>query len=446
MRSAANDNLKTDILCVDFWRAGLKVHCLPVYKQLARLAPNITMKAFHRESFCARGKSVPKIDRIDGLECYDTSYFAYPRDLEKIVRQFDPRIVLILTHSFLFDRAIIKLCRRLGIRTVFLQHGAVSFSLRRPKLKPYLLPAIYLDKAKWYLLYYLPIYFRVTAPEDPLFMFRPSFFRFLLGSLVLNYTFVPPKPTSEVRADHALVYGEFYAERFKHLHGYQDNQVHIVGNLTFDEVIDVAKRGAIGRESWLSARELDPTRKTITYLPQPLVEEGYVGKSEFQDLLATLVDLANKKELNLIIKLHPRNNQGLFSSLIDKLFISVEEKNLTESVCFSDAVIGHYSTALGLAIATYKPLIIWNTFKGISVLSEGLQGLSSVAHVARSLDELEGLLNAISNNDWACDGRLYDEWLRKYSYSNPEEKAIQRIAEFLVTEYESLTENRDEER
>lgn len=446
MKKEISNNLEADVLFVDFWRVGLKVHCLPIYKQLSRLASSITMKAFHRGSFYARGKPVPKVDCIDGLECYDISYFSCPRDLERIVRQFNPRIVLILTHSFLFDRAIIKLCRRLNIRTVFLQHGAVSFTLHRPKLKPYLLPAIYLDKAKRYLLYYLPIYFRATTPEDPLFMFKPSFLRFLFGSLILNYTFVPPKPASEVRADHALVYGEFYAEKFEHLHGYQDNQVHIVGNLTFDPLIDVAKTGAAGRETWLRGRGLDPARRTITYLPQPLVEEGYVGKSEFQDLLAGLVDLANKNGLNLIIKLHPRNNPCFFSSLTNKIFISVEEKNLTESVCFSDAVIGHSSTALGLAIAAYKPLILWNAFKAISVLSEGLQGLSSVAHVARLSDEIKELLDAISNNDWACDRNLYDEWLRKYSYSNPEEKAVQRIAEFLIAEYESLTENVGERR
>lgn len=431
------------MLFVDFWRVGLKAHCLPVCKQLARLAPNITMKAFHRESFYARGKSVPKIDRIDGLECYDISYFSCARDLERIVRQFNPRIVLILTHSFLFDRAIIKLCRRLGIRTVFLQHGAVSFSLRRLKLKPYLLPTIYLDKAKRYLLYYLPIYFRVTVSEDPLFMFRPSFLRFLFGSLILNYTFVPPKPTSEVRADQALVYGEFYAEKFEHLHGYEDSQVHIVGNLTFDPLIDVAKTGAAGRETWLRGRGLDPARRTITYLPQPLVEEGYVSKSEFQSYLAVLTDQVNERELNLIIKLHPRNSVDLFSVLVDKEAVTIERSHLVESVYYCDAVIGHLSTALGLAMAAHKPLIIWDIFK-TTLLSSAWQEFSSVAHVVASADELRDELNAISTNDWACDRNLYDEWLRKYSYPNPEEKAVQRITEFLIAEYKSLTENIDE--
>ena len=416
---------------------GLKVHCLPIYKQLARLSPSVTMKAFHRESFYARGEFVPKVDCIDGLECYDISYFACPRDLERIVRQFNPRIVLILTHSFLFDRAIIKLCRRLSIRTVFLQHGAVSFSLRRLKLKPSSLPAIYLDKARRYLLYYLPIYFRVTAPEDPFFMFRPSFLRFLLGSLILNYTFVPPKPTSEVRADQALVYGEFYAERFEHLHGYQDNQVHIVGNLTFDALVDVANRGAIGRESWLRDRGLDPIRRTITYLSQPFVEDGHVGKSEFQSYLAMLTDQIKEKELNLIIKLHPRNSIDLFSALLGKEAVTIEQSHLVESIYYCDAVIGHLSTALGLAIATHKPLIIWDVFKTTRSYLNTWQEFSSVAHVVTSLDELRDELNAVNNNDWTCDRALCAEWLRKYSYSNPEEKAVQRITEFLLAEYAS---------
>jgi hypothetical protein len=51
---------------------------------------------------------------------------------------------------------------------------------------------------------------------------------------------------------------------------------------------------------------------------------------------------------------------------------------------------------------------------------------------------LRAELNAISNNEWACDKEeIYADWLRKYSYSNPEEKAVQRITEFLVAEYAS---------
>jgi hypothetical protein len=380
MRNTTNDNLKTDILCVDFWRAGLKVHCLPIYKQLARVSPSITMKAFHRESLYARGESVPKIDCIDGLECYDISYFPWRHNLERIIRQFNPRIVMILTHSFLFDRAIIRLCRRIGIRTIFLQHGAVLFELRRIKPKLYLLPAMYLDRARRYLSYYLPVYFRVTATEDPLSVLRPSFLRFLLGSLVLNYALVPPKPTSEVRADQALVYGQFYVERFEHLHGYQDNQVHIVGNLTFDPLIDVAKRGARGRETWLRSRGLDPARRTITYLPQPFVEDGYTSKSEFQSFLAVLTDQVNEKELNLIIKLHPRNSVDLFSALVGKEAVAIEQSDLVESIYYCDAVIGHLSTALGLAIAAHKPLIIWDLIKMKVSLSSVFQEYSSVAH------------------------------------------------------------------
>jgi len=445
MKRASDNNLKTDILFIDTWRVGIKLHYLPIYKYLQSLHINITIKALHRESLYARGESIPKIDCIDGLECYDISYFPWRRNLERIIRQFNPRIVMLLTHSFLFDRAIIRLCRRMGIRTIFLQHGAVRFSPHKPKQKPYLLPAIYLDKARRYLSYYLPVYFRVTAPEDPLCMLRPDFLRFLFGSLILNYTLVPPKPTSEVRADQALVYGEFYAEKFKRLHGYQDNQVHIVGNLTFDSMVDIAKKAIVERESWLRARRLDPTRRMITYLPQPFVEEGYVGKSEFQRYLGVLGNQVKEKELNLIIKLHPRNDIALFRSLMDKEFIAIEEKDLVESVYFSDAVVGHFSTALGLAIVAYKPLIIVDTFKSMSGSFGDPEDLKSVAHVVTTQNKLGNTLENLSNNDWKCDRSAYNDWKRKYSHFDPKEKVVQRIAKYLIAEYKALTENIGEE-
>jgi len=393
------------------------------------------MKAFHRESLYVRGEPVPKIDCIDGLECYDISYFPWRRNLERIIRQFNPSLVIMLTHSFLFDRAIIRLCRRIGVRTIFLQHGVINFSLGGARLKLHLLPAMYLDKARRYLLYDLPIFFKVMAPEDPLCMLKPSFFQFLARRLILNYRFIPPHRASEVPADQALVYGEFYAEKLKRLHGYQDKQLHIVGNLTFDPLIDLAESGAGGRESWLSARGLDPTRKTVVYLPQPLVEGGYCSQSEFQKYLAMLADQLTEKELNLVIKLHPRNDVNLFSVALSNQYVAIEETDLAGSVYFSDAVVGQSSTALGLAIAAYKPLIIWSMSKGQSFFSGRLEELDSVAYVVESPEDLGLVLDAISSTDWACNVKLYNEWLQKYSYFKLEEKAVQRIAAALIAEY-----------
>ena len=438
-------SLKTDILLIDTLREGTEVHCLPIYKELAHLAPHINMKTFHRESLYSRGASVPKVDCIEGIERYDISYFPWRRNLERIIRQFNPRVVLLLTHSFLFDRAVISLCRRIGIQTIFLQHGAVNFSAYKPQPTLYMWPAIYVNKFRLYLFYYLPMYFKAVAPADPLCMLRLSFVKFLVGSFFVNYAFVPPRPTPEVRADQALAYGEFYAEKFKRLHGYQDNQVHIVGNPTFDPVIDVAKSGAMERKRWLRARNLDPSKKSITYLAQPLVEEGYVSKHEFQKYLATLVRQAKIKGLNLIIKLHPRNNVGLFPPFTNKECIAIEENNLAESVYFSDVVIGHYSTALGLAVAACRPVIIWNAFKSMSGPLLDPENLESIARVATSQDELESILEDLSNNEWEYDRRLYNEWMQQYSYFDPKEKAIQRIAKWLIAEYKAPTENLGEE-
>jgi hypothetical protein len=447
MKRESSNKLKTDILFVDTWRFGIKLHYLPLFKYLREWCPNISMRALHRESLYSRHNSIAEVDIIEGLECYDVSYFPWQRDLERIIQEFHPRIIMILTHSFLFDRSIIKLCRRIGIRTIFLQHGAVRFSLQKPKLKLYLLPAVYLDKARRYLLYYLPVYFRVAAPEDPLCMLRPSFLRFLLGSLFLNYWSIPPKATSEIRADQALVYGEFYAKAFKRLHGYRDDQVHVVGNPTFDLLVDLANQDEIGRRNnWLEDRGLNPNRKTVTYIAQPLVEDRFVRKSDFETHLSLLLDQVAGEGMNLVIKLHPRN-AGEFLSMGRKQGVYIERTELTESVYYADVVLGHFSTALGLAIAAVKPLVLWNPFKVTSTLvAGGFQQLIAIAHVANTPGELKGVLSLVRNDGWLPDQRRYQSWLREYSYFDRTEKAVQRIAQRLITEYRSSTGNIEEER
>lgn len=446
MGRVRKDTLKTDILFIDIWMASTKTHFVPIYKQLQMVAPELAVKALHTGRIVTRDRSLPKVTHIDGLGCYDVSYFRHPRRLREILRYFSPSIVVVLTPSFLFDRAIIQLCRDMGITTFFLQHGAINFSIRKPALKASKILSVYADKARRYLLYYLPVYATIVFPHDCLFFFKPRFIKFLIGSIFRNYAFSPPKSLPKIHTDHALVYGKWYAETVKNMYGYQDNQVHIVGNLTFDPMADIDKRDIVRRETWLKARKLDPTRRTITYLPQPLVEEGYVEKSEFQSYLAVLANQVKEKELNLIIKLHPRNDVAIFRPLMDKELIAVEEKDLAESIYFSDAVVGHSSTALGLAIVAYKPLIIWNTFESMSGSFLDPEDLKSVAHVATTQSELGSTLEGLSNNEWKCDRSPYNGWMRKYSHFDLKEKAVERITTYLIAEYKRLTGKSGEDR
>lgn len=430
--------LKTDVLCIDFGRAGIAQHCLPICRQLHSLAPNLRVKALHRESLYAdRSREVPQEDIIEGLECYDISYFPHRRNLKRVLKEFDPTIVLMLTHSFLFDRAIIRLCRKLGIRSVYLQHGAVNLSLRKPLPKARWLLPIYLRKVARYALFYLPVYVLATWPEDPFSIFRPQFLRFLLGSIFSNYSLVPPEPTSEVRADRAWVYGAFYAEKVQSLHGYQDSDVCIVGNPTFDPMVPLMQGKTQSRENWLRERRLDPTRGTLTYLPQPVVEEGYVDRADFDRFMTALATQTAECGFNLLVKLHPRSDPSLFSALNTRPGVAVGSLHLSECIFHSDVVLGHFSTALGLAVAVHKPVLIWDLSKGLARAFGNLEGLRSIARVIASADELAVTLRGIRDGEWQCDVQMYDRWLDEFACFAPDEPAAKRIARLLIREYKA---------
>lgn len=88
---------------------------------------------------------------------------------------------------------------------------------------------------------------------------------------------------------------------------------------------------------------------------------------------------------------------------------------------------------------------MWNTFKSMSGALVDPENLKSIARVATTQDELGSILEDLSNNEWEYDRRLYNEWMQQYSYFDPKEKAIQRIAKWLIAGHKALAENIGEE-
>ncbi|MDQ7841962.1 MAG: hypothetical protein RDU83_13215 [bacterium] len=284
------------------------------------------------------------------------------------------------------------------------------------------------------MLHFGPMYFRAVVVEDPIFFLRPSFLTFVLGSFCRNYGFAPPQPMDEVRADLALVHGEFHSQKLQVLNGYSPSQVLVVGAVDSDEMLVALSSPShkLRRQSWLLARGLDPSRPTLTYIAQPLVEDGFVSRRRFQAFLRDLAQEASSHGFNLLAKAHPRSSGRAFDSLAHHSCFFAGTDSLADSILYSDVVLGHTSTALGLAVAVRKPLLVWPYVTHGEFEAEVTQQLLEVARPVRSRDELACALRELVSPDWEADHKLYENWLRKYYYFDPTRGAGERIAEILI--------------
>jgi len=295
----------------------------------------------------------------------------------------------------------------------------------------------YLNRLRRYVVHLLPLYFSAAVRDDPLFMMRPAFIRLVVGSLFRNYAFVPPEPVLEVRADLALVYGELYKEKVCLFHGYDPSQVRVVGAMDSDALVALSDSSSPSRDrsSWLSRRRLRPERRTLTYLVQPLAEDGLMDRKDYVALLRSVIEEAARNRLNLVVKAHPRSSHLLYDTVAEFPDVWIESTDLAASVHYSDVVLGHYSSALNLAVAERKAVLVWAPFGDVKFVRDITDRWSGVAtYVSRGDNLGDALRNAIAS-PVDPGSTVYDAWLRRYYHFDGQEKVAKRVAEILIGEF-----------
>ena len=112
-------HLSQRVVFFDYWTKG--VHN---FLRLMPYAPagSAEFQLFHLGSW--REGSVPRVQMIEGLPTVDIAAYRGMR-LPDILRSLRPDVLVGLNMHTTFDRALFLTCRRLGIPTVYVQHGAI---------------------------------------------------------------------------------------------------------------------------------------------------------------------------------------------------------------------------------------------------------------------------------------------------------------------------------
>jgi len=420
------------VLFVDYWTRAVASHFAPIAQRLER--DGLECLVLHFGS--ARKRGVPAYENVGGLPCYDFRFFE-SRDLTYMIRQVSPDIVVLLNCRHLFDRALIRAARFLGVTTVFIQHGleVLPYSTDIKQTAGQKFRGVRYLRALWgYPRELLDMYLRVLARTDPVFILRRNTWSSLIRLLTSPAEFVySPRPDPDICCDWALVYGEHSREIYLR-HGYPPDRIVIVGNPFLDETFRQAgtQPSEQAKRAWRERLRLDPERRTVLYLTTPYVESNLAGWTHKSRCLLNemLHHVILALDLNLVVKTHPGEDAASYMAIYrskPNVALISGGYDVLELVRYADVVVGHESTALMQAVVLRKPLLLLTWVNSCLSFDYSKYG---VAAKCSSVAEFRKRLKEAVAGQWVLNDACYREFIRLFA-GFEDGSAFDRIASFI---------------
>jgi hypothetical protein len=345
--------MSVDVVYFDYWTRGVR-HFAKV---------NIDVRARGLNSLLVhlgsqRGEPLTKNQIISGINCRDLALYSY--DLIKMLRAERPKVVLLLNNQT-EDKIIIRACRNLGIKTVFLMHGVLS-------------PQDKVDEAARHVdssfgatdrISRIPKYLRLLRQYLSAAVLK-SFFGAFDSEIYMYFARQAVSPGGNLagrwkyrdsRADIALVYSDEDKRLFCSCFGYRADEVAVVGNYNFDDLYAAHRRNLISASKGSSG-------KYVVYVENGFSDPKYPVPGWTEDRVAdeveNLAGICSEYGYILILKLHPSSDYStLIRRFSDHLNIKlVLHCDLGELVAGADVIVGQSSSVLMMAFAVRKPVVI----------------------------------------------------------------------------------------
>ena len=314
----------------------------------------------------------------------ELSYFEKILDREttcfakKIIRERKPDII-VSGNDVAIGATLIKVCNLLGVPSLVIQHGILTERKTRDIM----------DFLRWrkYLLW------RIVSSIVNL----PAFSRLTLSmgwrTRVLDW--------GMGGATKYAVMGNYQKRRFI-LQGVPPHKIVVTGYSLFDLV---PKRIAIfDRRTTFKKLGINEDQHLVLFTTQCFVEDGVWSPKQRRLLAKTVIDSAKNMGLQLIIKVHPREDTRDYKRLSksSKEVTVLKDFDLHELLLASDVVVTVSSTTGIWALVYGKPLVTitcfrttrCNFYKGVSFEVDGLEDMPKMLErvlkkqdVRRSLSE-----------------------------------------------------------
>jgi len=360
--------IKKKVVFFDYWTKGIH-NFVPLYEVLRK--DGVTCQLLHLGSW--RDSSIPASQVINDIECIDI--VEYGEDIRRGIRSLDPSVVVMLNTTMTVDRTINRICRSLGIKTIYLMHGIKAVGEDLDEVVRHQNMHWTLKKRMAKIPKYVSLvtnYLREIALDNPLELLAPTTYgHFAQLAISPGSTHERPWPHKDVYCDLALVYANVYRDSLVREASYPAERVKVVGNPNLDSVFRLTcGEGAVEQAAALiSSLGVSSGRCAVAYMEDGFVEQGLGGWTE-QTRLEELREIAQAVKVagcDLIIKMHPGSNPDAvlreFNQVPHVHVVLRTDVPLMLYGCV--AVIGHISTTLMIPIALGRPLIVPTWSKGL---------------------------------------------------------------------------------
>ncbi|MBK7312094.1 MAG: hypothetical protein IPI93_15255 [Sphingobacteriaceae bacterium] len=259
-------------------------------------------KLIHLASW--KGLKEPKHQTIQGIDSFDITYYKTNR-IYDVLRKEKPAALIMLNASFITDRTLILSCRKLGIRSIYIMHGALvreEYIDENIKIQNQSLKRNRIGKAIKHLKGTVWNYVYTIWKFDKAYFFKKHIYDVLLGSFLnpakyLNY----PPPAFDLHPDLSLVYGELDKAFYEKKNLIQGSTIKIIGNPDLDKHFKELSTLEDNKEEFFRQSNIPTNKPYITYIDEGLVEDNFWDNEYRMDFFKTIIEICNQAGYRLVI-------------------------------------------------------------------------------------------------------------------------------------------------
>lgn len=268
------------------------------------------------------------------------------RDIMERLSQIGPDAIIFLGFRSLIELLILRICKELKIKTIYLEHGL------------YTKDTIVLNTlgAKRNPKYVILKYANFLTKYISFLLLTPNRFKEL--NILIQAFFL--KKYQITKFDKALFFSEHGFHRLNSLFDYDHNQIIYCGYPLFKTKSEIND---------LKIESKKDITNSIIYIHQPFIlnNQTSINYNEEVNYVLSLKNILENKYEKFYLLLHPRESLSKYIELYKDSGVEVIQKPNDYRIFLNkDLVIGHYSTALLYSLYFRKETIIIN-YPGIEI-------------------------------------------------------------------------------
>ena len=291
---------------------------------------------------------------ISGILCKDVSAYNGMKIID-ILRIESPDLVVQMNVSHLPNRIITTACKRLGIKIIYMLHGAVGNLSDAQALAAEFTKSnklniqLKLKKIPKYIKLLREYHAASGNITDTLHITRQAFSS--------PFTFIwNPVHHHSLNVDKAFVYSSSDIQSLTEVFGITPKNIMAVGNPRLDQILSESDK----------KRNHQSKHSQLLYIEGCAIDHKLMSNAQQADILSFLNEMARKNGLKFVIRLHPGTNRENFIRKFGSEYqYSPTGESLRDSLLRTTITTGLASTALIESIAYRVPTISISWLEGV---------------------------------------------------------------------------------